>query len=45
MAQFASLPAPSQGGIYKDKDHPDQIRQSNITAAKGLLNITISILK
>lgn len=35
MAQIASAPGPSKGGIYKDKDHPDQIRQSNITAAKG----------
>ena len=32
MAQTA---APSSNGLYKDKDHPDQIRQSNITAAKG----------
>ena len=36
MPQEAKSFGNKRGAVYKDKDHPDKIRESNITAAKGM---------
>lgn len=40
MAQIAKPTAASQGGKFQDKDKPMEVRMSNITAAKGKLEIS-----
>jgi len=44
MPQEAKSFGNKRGAVYKDKDHPDAIRESNITAAKGMYNTVFNII-